>query len=380
MARRISTIIKSLPLGGVNAKARNGDEAYRRIPPGYLRNGAAVLGVVGAAGLFLAEHYRQEKVRHAMARDLARMDRELRSLRTELHQLQNQKSLRVKKSNKSTVTRKVNSTLSTASEDYSSAASTIDDSSDLEFYDLSEDDADVGPNLERTLHELDDKLDGGTSDEVRATLQKLQQLQSEYPNHPELLYRIGKAHYRLAEKTDDKDLMRVHIDRGVDACASAVPFAPNHPEVHKWYAVLIGSRADYQSIHNKVGDAHLFKKHVDTALSLNPHDPSLHHMLGRFDYEIAGLKWYERKIAAALFGEPPRASYSEAFDKFMEAERLANTEWKENRLMLAKCKISMAEYKEAVEWLEKADLCRRDAEDKLDSEIKVLLEKYNGYR
>jgi len=59
-------------------------------------------------------------------------------------------------------------------------------------------------------------------------------------------------------------------------------------------------------------------------------------------------------VAAAFFGEPPTASFEEACQHFLEAERLSSFEWKDNRLMIAKCKIALGEYREAVEWLEKA--------------------------
>lgn len=46
--------------------------------------GAAVLGIVSAAAVYVYEHYRQEKNRHAMALDLVRLDNELTKVRKEL--------------------------------------------------------------------------------------------------------------------------------------------------------------------------------------------------------------------------------------------------------------------------------------------------------
>lgn len=46
------------------------------------------------------------------------------------------------------------------------------------------------------------------------------------------------------------------------------------------------------STREKICDGHLFKKHLDAALAINPKDASLHHMLGRFDYEVSSLKWW----------------------------------------------------------------------------------------
>lgn len=56
---------------------------------------------------------------------------------------------------------------------------------------------------------------------------------------------------------------------------------PKCAEGHKWLAILVGSRSDYQPIRDRVADGHLFKKHLDIALELRPNDYSLHHLLGR---------------------------------------------------------------------------------------------------
>lgn len=349
--------------------------------------GAAVLGVIGAAGMFLVEHYRQGKMRNAMARDLARLDREVIKLRTELQQLQNrtntERQTRTRRSNSKTNNKKANSVLSTTTDDYLSASNM--DSSDMEFYDVSEDEMDntfSSTTLETLLHELDKKLDLGNVEEVEEALLKLEDLCIEHPEDPELLYRIGKAHHKIADKSDDKRFIQEKLTKGIAACSSALRIAPNHAEVHKWYAVLIGSRTDFVSLQEKINDGHLFKKHVDTAISINPNDASLHYMLGRFDYEVAGLKWYERKLAAAVYGEPPNSTFEEACSHFLEAERLARFEWKDNKWMLAKCKIAMGEFKEAVQWLEKASRCKHGdgLDDKVDKDIQELLEKYSTYR
>lgn len=53
--------------------------------------GAAVLGVLGAAGMYIVERYRQQKNQVAMAKDLARLDHELGQVKRELEFLLKQK-------------------------------------------------------------------------------------------------------------------------------------------------------------------------------------------------------------------------------------------------------------------------------------------------
>lgn len=141
----------------------------------------------------------------------------------------------------------------------------------------------------------------------------------------------------------------------MEATTEALSLNADSSETHKWHAILIGSRSDFQAMKDRISDGHLFKKHVDIAIRLNPKDASLHHMLGRFAYEVAGLKWYERKAAAAFYGEPPSATYHDAMAHFKEAEKLAKKDWKENRLFIAKCHIALGDYESGVSWLENAD-------------------------
>ncbi|RZC31810.1 hypothetical protein BDFB_012671, partial [Asbolus verrucosus] len=332
--------------------------------------GAGVFGIVCAATLYVVEHYKQDRRRHAMAKDLARLDNELTVLRQELNALlamQKQKyfyhtphsqflSRSISRASKrGKRNKKVESLIasSVTSEDYASAVD--GDSSDLEFYDVSDDEVDA-KTLEKELAEIDAKLEESNVEELESSLERLQNLCMEHPESPHLLWRLGKAHYKLFEKTELQD----HIAKGIEACTSALNHKPELADVHKWLAILVGTRTKFQPIKEKILDGHLFKKHVDAAIRLNPGDPTVHHMLGRFEYDLAELKWYERKVAAALFAQPPDGSYDEALEHFKEAERLATHAWKENKLCMAKCYIKTGRIEEAVKCLKEADAIATD--------------------
>ncbi|XP_066144796.1 regulator of microtubule dynamics protein 1-like isoform X2 [Euwallacea fornicatus] len=343
--------------------------------------GAAVLGFIGAAGMFLVEHLRQE-MRTSVAKDVAKLEKDLLKVKLELQQLQNQqsteRSVRQKKPSKA---KKANSIISNTTDECFSVSNI--DSSDMEFYDFSDDESsqvNSTSSLDLLLKELDKKIDSGNVEDIEESLQKLEDLCLEHPSNPELLYRIGKAHHKLAEGHDDKEVIHKKLNKGIDACRAALNLAPYHAEVHKWLAVLIGSRSNLLSLQERINDGHLFKKHVDIAISINPNDSSLHYMLGRFNFEIAGLKWYERKVATTLFGELHNASYKDALTNFLKAEQLAKFEWKENRLMIAKCKEALGQFKEVLNWLQKAKVGRNTTlDEKVDSDIESMLLKYRDY-
>ncbi len=70
----------------------------------------------------------------------------------------------------------------------------------------------------------------------------------------------------------------------------------------------MGSRGEFVSIKEKIEDGFEFKQHVDIAAQLAPADHTIQHLLGRFCFEVAGLSWWERKMASTLFAEPPMAT------------------------------------------------------------------------
>jgi hypothetical protein len=59
------------------------------------------------------------------------------------------------------------------------------------------------------------------------------------------------------------------------------------------------------------------QKHIDKAILQIPDDTSLHHLRARWCYSVSELTWIERKVATALFGEPPESSYQEALNSFL---------------------------------------------------------------
>lgn len=87
-------------------------------------------------------------------------------------------------------------------------------------------------------------------------------------------------------------------------------------------------------------------------MSIDDSDAALHHMQGRYCLEIAGLKWWERKIASTLFSEVPEASYDEALGHLLQAHSL-NPEWKENILYLCKTYLALGKHDEVVKWVQK---------------------------
>jgi len=231
---------------------------------------------------------------------------------------------------------------------------------------------------------LDDLMEG-SQEQQQLALKLITDSLAEYNSNPSFLWRLCKAQYLnavLAGQDGARDIKKDLIFEAVQSGERALSLDQKNSEAHKWFAISLGSRGEFQGVKEKILDGFEFKKHIDAAAELNPGDHITHHLLGRFCYEVSQLSWIERKMASTLFASPPTASLPEAIDHFLQAERLKPDGWKENRLFIAKCHIGQADYNQAVIWLDKADsIPLASADDKASQqEIDELLTKYSSYR
>lgn len=75
------------------------------------------------------------------------------------------------------------------------------------------------------------------------------------------------------------------------------------------------------------------------------------YMLGTWCYQVADLSWYQRKIAAIIFGEPPASSFQEALTYFENAEKVDPNFYSHNLLMLAKTYLKLNNKEQAMKYL-----------------------------
>ena len=69
----------------------------------------------------------------------------------------------------------------------------------------------------------------------------------------------------------------------------AMKLDDNSADAHKWYAITQGSRGQFLKISERIQNGFIFKTHIDRAVELNPNDSTLHHLLGRFCFEVDKL-------------------------------------------------------------------------------------------
>merc|ERR1719318_1687266 len=107
------------------------------------------------------------------------------------------------------------------------------------------------------------------------------------------------------------------------------------------------------------------------SLDIDPYNSTALHLIGRYCYEVSGIKWWEAKIAATLFGSVPQSTYDEALEYFLRADEL-NSEWTENTIFIAKCLVALGRKDEAKTWLDRIKM--KIVEQELSVQIEELRE------
>jgi len=67
-------------------------------------------------------------------------------------------------------------------------------------------------------------------------------------------------------------------------------------------------------------------------------------------YEVAKLSWLEQKVAATLFAAPPTATFEEAYEHFVAAEKIDPGFYPKNMLLLAQTCARLGLKQEATHW------------------------------
>ncbi len=124
-------------------------------------------------------------------------------------------------------------------------------------------------------------------------------------------------------------------------------------EAHMWAAVVTAQVSP--DLKAQITNAFVIRDHGRRAVELDPNNPRARYILGAWAYTVAGVGWFERRVAAAIFGSgPPTATYEEALEHFNAAENTAPGFWMVNRLKLAQTHHALGHKAEAKQWLQQA--------------------------
>lgn len=139
----------------------------------------------------------------------------------------------------------------------------------------------------------------------------------------EVLRKISRELALSMVDTKNKDEQRSLGERSLAYCQRAVEADPADALSQVGLAICYGRVAPYLDNKTKIAYSKLVKEHADKALQLDPALDYGYHVLGAWNYELAGLNPILRAVARLIYGDIPSASYEEAAKNFKKAIELA---------------------------------------------------------
>ncbi|CAH0592392.1 unnamed protein product [Chrysodeixis includens] len=171
----------------------------------------------------------------------------------------------------------------------------------------------------------------------------------------EIQWRICRTLYNMSKESKyDKQYKKSLVLQAYDIIVKLLEKTKDHYAVHKWYALILDAKSTYGGTKERIRQLDTVKKHMDLAVSLNPNDATILHMLGEWCYQITEMPWHHRKIAEVLFATPPYSSYEEALEYFLKAESVQPRFYSVNLLRLGDCYLKLQKEDQAKYYLQLA--------------------------
>ncbi|CAK9297919.1 unnamed protein product [Gordionus sp. m RMFG-2023] len=146
----------------------------------------------------------------------------------------------------------------------------------------------------------------------------------------------------IGENTDKS--IEILAKAGLKAAHQAIKTNEKNASAHKWYGISLQSNLIYQSKNIQLGTSFDIKKHFEKSIELNPRDPTTHHCLGCWHYEIANLPWYVISFASFM-GTPYNSTVENALTCFLQAEKVQENFYSQNLYMIACAYQKMSDFK-----------------------------------
>ena len=163
------------------------------------------------------------------------------------------------------------------------------------------------------------------------------------PDDVEALWRLAKAHFDIADQTEDPTIHKEHFYPGLESAKKAMELNPKSARANHWYAVLIGKIGILEGTEQKIINSYDVEKHAKISIELDPDYDGTYHLMGRWHYELAELSWLERSIASLVYATPPEGSYKTALKLFKHAIRINSLEIR-HHFWLAKTYDALGKY------------------------------------
>jgi len=172
-------------------------------------------------------------------------------------------------------------------------------------------------------------------------LRRLDELVEDGESSAEVLWRLARVCCDLSDKASNDIEKEKFVRKGLAAAETAVKNDPESGLASKWYGIMLGLVADFESVKVKIKNSQKIKDALDHANQKLPNDPTVKLALGQWSLKLAGIGFIERQVAKTFFAAPPQASYKDALHFFEESHALKPSPRTSSLIKLTKKKIRL---------------------------------------
>ncbi len=142
------------------------------------------------------------------------------------------------------------------------------------------------------------------------------------PDNPAVLQKIARQYSDLVAVQPEIAGKKHYAEIALDYSQRAVALAPENAVNVLSLAVCHGKLALYSDTRDKVNYSRLVWEETNRALALNPNYAWAHHVLGRWNCEVASLHSVSKFFVKLLYSELPPASTDEGVRQLQIATKL----------------------------------------------------------
>lgn len=170
---------------------------------------------------------------------------------------------------------------------------------------------------------LRDALAAEAKFDSKAALELFLQADAARPNDPVILQKISRQYSDLTIDTKDLAEKKRLCTEALNYAQRAVALKPRDPVNVLSLAICYGKLGMYSDTRTRVQYSRQVKDYAEQALALDPRYDYAHHVLGRWNYEVASLGGATRLIVKLIYGGLPNASTAEAVRQLKLATELS---------------------------------------------------------
>lgn len=169
----------------------------------------------------------------------------------------------------------------------------------------------------------------------KLALNKYFQLIKLKPDHFSALYKCSELCSRIGSREKDNNTRDDYYNKALYYAKQLVKLNPNSDLSYVAMGIASGRIALTKSGKDKVSYVRDIKRYADMAIKINPESYKAWHILGKWNYEVSNLNFFESLAVEMLFGGLPDASINASIRCYEKARQL-KPEFCLNYLELAK--------------------------------------------